>query len=386
MEGQTHLETGGDLNDPMFVQGVCPLRYDYLIVGAGLAGAVLAERLTSDKKKVLVIDRRDHTGGNCHDHYDRTGVLVHTYGPHYFRTNDMVVKEYLDRFTEWKPCSPRIRAWVNNEYLPFPINRDTLNRFFRIDLRTDEEAEGLLRMKREDIPHPVNAEEMLLSRIGRELTDAFYSNYTKKHWGVPLRELDPSVAARIPVRADLDDRYFNEEFQALPREGYRKLFQNLLKNIEVRLETEYTEIMDQVDNDHIIFTGPIDEFFGYKFGKLPYRSLRFEFEHHEREFYQEWVQVNYPNDHEYTRIVEIKHLTGQELPRTIIVKEYPSETGDRFYPVPNPGNRQLYEKYKHEADELDNVTFTGRLGRYEYMNMDQVVRGSLDLFAELRSK
>lgn len=359
------------------------MKYDCLIVGAGFAGAVLAERLTSIEKKVLVIDRRDHIGGNCYDLYDGGGVLVHAYGPHYFRTNDPVVKEYLDRFTEWIPAAPRIRTWVQGELLPFPINRDTLNRFFEIDLASDEEAAEFLTTRSENIPHPRNAEEMLLSRIGRELTDAFYSNYTKKQWGVPLSDLDPSVAARIPIRTNTDDRYFNEEFQALPRDGYHKLFENLLKGIEVRLGTEYEEVMDDIEYDHLIFTGPVDEFFGYRFGRLPYRSLRFDFERHDREYYQDWVQINYPNDHEYTRIVEIKHLTGQRLPNTTIVKEYPSDVGDRFYPVPNSENRELYERYRKAADKLENVTFAGRLGRYEYLNMDQVVRSSLDLFDDI---
>jgi len=361
------------------------MRYDYLIVGAGLSGAVLAERLSSIGKSVLVIDRRDHIGGNCHDMYDDRGVLIHRYGPHYFRTNDRRVKEYLSSFTDWIPGRARIRTSIDGKLFPFPINRTTMNMFFGTDLETEEETRRFLASKRENLTDPKNAQEKLLSMIGQELMDAFYSGYTRKQWGLSLKDLEPSVVTRIPVRMDTKEWYFDDDFQALPVDGYHRLFQRMLGGIDVRLEMDLDDLSKRIQYDRLIHTGAIDEFFDFKFGRLPYRSLRFEFESFDQDFYQDWVQINYPSDGDHTRIVEIKHLTGQKVKGTTIVREYPEDDGDRYYPVPTRKNRELYERYREEAEGLEDVFFTGRLGLYEYLNMDQVIGKVLDLFEELKA-
>lgn len=358
-------------------------KYSYLIIGSGFSGSVLAERLNSIGKKVLVIDRRNHIGGNCYDYYDKTGVLIHKYGPHYFRTNFDEVKKYLSKFTKWRIYEYRIRTWTNKKIYTFPINRDTLNEFFNINLKTKKEAKEFLDSKREKIKNPKNAEEQVLALAGKEIYEAFFKNYTKKQWGIPPKKLDASVTARIPIRINTDDRYVNDKFQAMPKKGYTKLFENMLKGIEVKLNTNFKKIKNKINYNKLIYTGPIDKFFDYKYGKLLYRSLKFKFKTYNKEFYQNWVQINYPNDYKYTRIVEIKHATGQKIPRTTIVKEYPCSEGELYYPIPNPKSHKLYLKYREEADKLKNVYFIGRLAGYEYLNMDQVVKNALDLFNKL---
>lgn len=359
-------------------------KYDYLIVGAGFAGSVLAERLNSIGKKVLIVEKRDHIGGNCYDYYDGTGVLVHKYGPHYFRTNFQEVVDYLSRFTQWRPHEYRIRSYVNGKIYTFPINRNTLNEFFGVNLKTDQETEEFLKSKRENIENPKNAEEQILALAGKEIYEAFFKNYTIKQWGIHPKNLDASVTARIPIRINDDDRYLNDKFQAMPKDGYTKLFENLLKGIDIILNTDYKTVIKNISYDKLIYTGPIDEFFDYKYGKLPYRSLKFEFENHNKEFYQDWSQINYPNDYDFTRIVEIKHATGQKTPTTTIVKEYPQSEGDPYYPIPAKENHELYKKYEAEANNLKNFYFIGRLAQYKYLNMDQVVKEALDLFEKIK--
>ena len=287
-------------------------RYDYLIVGAGFSGSVLAERLSSIGKKVLVIDKRDHIGGNCYDFLDSNGVWAHKYGPHYFRTNFPEVKEYLSRFTKWIPQKYIVKAKINGELYPLPINRNTINKFFNINLKTDQEVFDFLEEKREKIESPKDSEEQVLSKVGKEIYEAFFKNYTIKHWGVHPKDLDASVTARIPIRTNTYDSYVNDKFQAMPKEGYTKIFKKMLENAEVLLNTSLEDIKGKVIYDKLIYTGQIDQFFNYKFGKLTYRSLVFEIEKHEIEFYQDCVQVNYPNENEFTRIVEIKHVRSEE--------------------------------------------------------------------------
>jgi len=355
---------------------------DCLVVGAGFSGITLAERIASQlDKNVLLIDRRNHIGGNCFDYYNDDGILVHKYGPHYFRTNNYVVRDYLAQFTGWHHVQYKILTFVDGQYYNFPVNLDTFNNFFDLSLNSEQMAEMLKELSVE-CDEIRNSRDVIVSKIGERLYERFYKNYTKKQWGIGPEELNPSVCARIPIRTNRDDRYLNDEFQAMPKDGYHKLFERMIDhpNIELRLNTEYTDIAGNIEGKPVVFTGPVDEFFDYRFGKLPYRSLRFEHETLDREFYQPTSQVNYPNDHKYTRIVEIKHVTGQYHPRTTIVREYPVAEGDPYYPVPRPENEVLCQKYLEAEKELKNVFFTGRLARYRYLNMDQVVAQALELY------
>lgn len=359
---------------------------DYLIVGCGLAGIVLAERLANElDKTVLIVEKRDHIGGNAHDAYDSAGILIHKYGPHYFRTNSERIKTYLERFTDWRMVDYKILSYTNGKYWQFPIN---LNTFEQLIGRpsTSEEMIATLEQWRIPIRNPQNVEEVIISRVGWQLYEMFFKGYTRKHWQRDPKELLPSVVSNIPIRTNRDDRYHNDKFQALPKDGYTAMFRRMLthRKIEVCLNTHYREILPQVCYKHMIFTGAIDEYFDCCFGALPYRSLRFEPETLEMEYFQPAMQINYPNDFEYTRIVEIKHATGQKAPVTTIVREYPASTGEPFYPIPAPDAQALYKRYEERANALTNVTFVGRLATYRYYDMDQVIGMALTKFEQLR--
>jgi len=269
-------------------------KYDYLIVGAGFSGAVLAERLNSIHKEILIVEKRDHIGGNSYDYYNKSGILVHKYGPHYFRTNDDKVFNYLSKFTKWRPYEYRIRSYVDGRLYPFPINIETLNMFFNINLNDEVDCKEFLESKKIDIKNPKNAEEQVLSTLGAELYEKFFKNYTIKQWNTAPKNLDVSITARIPLRYNKDDRYFNDKIQVIPLDGYFKLFENLLKDVDVWLNTDYFDIHNEICFKNLIYTGPIDRFFNYKFGKLPYRSLKFIHEDYNKNYYQNWVQINYP--------------------------------------------------------------------------------------------
>src|SRR3954463_6480166 len=318
-----------------------PDTFDYLIVGAGFAGAVLAERLASQRgARCLVIDRRDHIAGNAYDHTDAAGVLLHAYGPHYFRTNSERIVAYLSQFTDWHSVDYKILSWTEGRFWQFPINLNTFEQLLG-RASTSEEMERTLAEWRVPIAQPRNSEEVILSQVGPRLYEMFFKNYTRKQWRRDPRDLDASVCGRIPVRTNRDDRFVTENFQALPLRGYTAMFEKMLAhpNIEVRLKTDFHEIRGQLRWRHLIYTGPIDAYFDQCYGPLPYRSLRFERETHEQEFFQPAMQVNYPNDYDYTRIVEIKHATGQQLPVTTIVREYPQDYGpgaEPYYPIPAP--------------------------------------------------
>ena len=366
-----------------------PVVFDYLIVGAGFAGAVLAERLASQlNRRCLVIDRRAHVAGNAHDFYDRAGVLLHQYGPHYFRTNSERIRDYLSRFTEWLPAHYRVLSWTDGRYWPFPINLDTFEQFIG-RASTSEEMTATLARWRVPVESPRNSEEVIVSQVGRELYEKFFRHYTRKQWRRDPRDLDPSVCGRIPVRTDRDDRYVSDRFQAMPLKGYTALFERMLEhpNIEVRLRTDFREARAQVPHRRLIYTGAIDEYFEGCYGPLPYRSLRFEPQTYEQEFHQPAVQVNYPNDHEYTRTVEIKHVTGQRLPVTTVVREFPQDYApgrEAYYPLPAPDARALYARYEALAEREENVSFVGRMATYRYYNMDQVVGMALTEFERLK--
>jgi UDP-galactopyranose mutase len=357
--------------------------FDYLIVGAGFSGSVLAERLASQhNKKVLVVDKRNHIGGNAYDYYNEHGILVHKYGPHWFHTNDKRVFDYLSKFTEWRFHYHRVRSYVDGILVPIPINRDTLALIYGLDAKSPKAVQDYYDSVKADIPNPANAEEMVISQVGTELYNKFFKGYTLKQWDIHPKDLAASVTARIPVRTNRDDRYFSDTYQGIPKHGYTVLFQNMLNhpNISVMLQTDYRSIMNEVPYKKMIYTGAIDSFFDYKFGKLPYRSLRFEHETFKQEFYQSHQQVNYPNEYDFTRIVEWKHATGQKSHLTTITREYSlAADGDmeKYYPIPRDVNHELFKRYKEEADQLDNVLFCGRLADYKYYNMDQVIARAL---------
>jgi UDP-galactopyranose mutase len=361
--------------------------FDYLIIGAGFSGSVLAERLASQlDASVLLVDRRPHIGGNAYDFYNNEGILVHKYGPHIFHTNAKKVFDYLSQFTEWRRYEHRVQSSVDGQLVPMPINVDTLNKLYGLNL-TCLQVDEFLKTVAEPREQIVTSEDVVLSRVGRDLYEKFFRNYTKKQWDLDPSELDASVAARVPVRTSRDDRYFTDRYQAMPLNGYTRMFEKMLdqSNIRIMLNTDYREIKDEISFRELIFTGPIDEYFDYCYGKLPYRSLQFKHETHNRELFQQAPVINYPNEHPYTRITEFKYLTGQEHAKTSIVYEYPCAEGDPYYPVPQPKNAELYQQYKALADMVQDVHFAGRLGTYKYYNMDQVVAQALTLFDKLKT-
>ena len=362
-------------------------RYDYLIVGCGFAGSVLAERLaTQHGARILMIDKRDHVGGNAYDEKNADGILYHKYGPHIFHTNSDEVFAYLSRFTKWRPYEHRVLATVHDRLVPIPINRTTLNELFGLELQTDEEAAAYLASRAEKVEDIQTSEDVVINAVGRELYELFFRGYTRKQWGLDPSELDKSVTARIPTRTNTDDRYFTDKHQAMPAEGYTAMFQRMLDhpNITIMLGTDYRDVKDEVDAAHLIYTGPVDEYFDWRFGKLPYRSLRFVHSTIDAEQYQPVGTVNFPaEDVPYTRISEYKHLTGQQHRQTSITLEYPSAEGDPYYPVPRPENQALYKRYEALADATKGVTFVGRLATYRYYNMDQIVGQALATFRRL---
>lgn len=361
--------------------------YDFLIVGAGFAGAVTAERLAHAGARVLLVDRRPHVGGNAYDEPDEHGVLVHRYGPHVFHTNAERVVGYLSQFTEWRPYEHRVLAQIGGVRYPFPINRTTLERIFGRRFE-EREAATFLETLREPRAVVRSSEDHVVSLVGTELYDTFFRNYTLKQWGRSGDRLSAAVAARIPVRTSRDDRYFTDRFQAMPRDGYTALFERMLAapGITVRTDTSFEDVRDLARATHTIYTGPIDEFFDHRFGKLPYRSIRFEFEHHARGPVQPVGTINFPGGEAYTRCTEFGHLTGSFEHGSTLVREFPGSCGDPYYPIPAPENETLYKRYAALAQTRDDVTFVGRLAQYRYFNMDQVVAAALVVAARLASR
>lgn len=382
------------------------LKADYLIVGAGFAGLTAAERLcTQYGRSCVVVEKRNHLGGNAYDFHNDHGVLVHAYGPHYFRTNSPRIREYLSRFSDWHEVEYRILSFADGRYWSFPINLKTFEQWIGRD-STSGEMQAWLESQRVAIGHPRNSEEAVVSKVGWEMYETFFKGYTIKQWKRDPKNLDASVCARIPVRTNRDDRYLTEAFQALPRDGYTRMFERMVDACGARLtlllNTDYRDVLPRVDWNHMVYTGAIDEFYDRRFGALPYRSLRFEHESftpeqlREREsisgkpgFWQPAMQVNYPNDEAFTRIVEIKHATGQDCPNTTIVREYPEDYGpgtEPYYPVPAPDSAVLYKLYKQLAERENRVSFIGRLATYRYYNMDQVVGMALAEVEKLEGK
>lgn len=359
--------------------------FDWLIVGAGFAGSVLAERLASVRReRVLLIDRRPHIAGNAYDRFNEAGLLIHQYGPHIFHTNSERIFKHLSQFTEWRPYEHRVLAHVDGQLLPIPINLDTVNKLYGLALDSDG-LEAFFQSKAEPVSEVRTSEDVIVGRVGRELYVKFFRDYTRKQWGMDPSELDKSVTSRVPVRTNRDDRYFADKFQFMPKHGYTAMFQRMLDNprISVLLQTDYRDVKDVIPHKRVIYTGPIDEYFDYRYGRLPYRSLRFEHMTLAKEQHQPVAVVNYPQTEAYTRVTEYKHLTGQVHPMTSLTYEYPSATGDPYYPIPRPENAALFKRYEQLADAARNVWFVGRLATYRYYNMDQVVGQALATFERI---
>lgn len=361
--------------------------YDVVIVGSGISGITLAERYANVlDKRVLIIEKRDHIGGNCYDYFDADGILIHSYGPHYFHTQYPEIWEYVSRFTDWIPYVHRVLSYVDGKYVPIPVNIDTVNVLFDLQIRNENEMRKWLERNVVKIDEPRNSEESALSRVGPKLYEKMFKNYTIKQWDMHPRELDPAVMERIPVHFDHDDRFFTDPHQGLPREGMTGLFRRMLDNprITLKLESDYFDIQDSLgEREFTIYTGPIDRFFDYRHGKLQYRSLRFETITLDEVFHQPQTVVNYPNDHAFTRVHESKHAIGIDAPRTTIVREYGTWGGEPIYPVLNERNLAVYEKYLAETEKMQGVYFAGRLATYKYINMDQAFKNALDLFYRL---
>jgi UDP-galactopyranose mutase len=358
--------------------------FDYLIVGAGYAGSILAERLARGSgKQVLLVDRRPHIGGNAYDHYNDAGILVHKYGPHIFHTNSKDIFDYLSRFTQWRQYQHKVLASVDGQLVPIPINLDTINTLYGLNLNSFQ-VEEFFASRAEKRDQIKTSEDVVVSKVGRELYEKFFRGYTRKQWGLDPSELDAQVTARVPTRTNRDDRYFTDNYQAMPKHGFTRMFENMLDhpNIKVMLNADYRDVKDSIPHREIIYTGPVDEFFDFRFGKLPYRCLEFKHETLNMPQYQPVAVVNYPNENPFTRITEFKHLTGQEHPKTSIVYEYPQAEGDPYYPIPRRENADLYRQYQ-ELAEASGIHFVGRLATYKYYNMDQVVAQALTLYAKL---
>ncbi|MEH2170552.1 MAG: UDP-galactopyranose mutase [Nostoc sp.] len=362
--------------------------FDYLVVGAGFSGSVIAERLATESgKKVLVVDKRNHIGGNAYDRYDDHGVLVHKYGPHIFHTNSREVFEYLSRFTKWRSYEHRVLASVDGQLVPIPINLNTINKLYGMNLNSFEVKEFYESLA-EPMEYIRTSEDVVVSKVGRELYEKFFRNYTRKQWGLDPSELDKSVIARIPTRTNRDDRYFTDTYQAMPLHGFTRMFENMLNhpNIKVMLNTDYQEIQKAIPCREMVYSGPVDEYFDYRYGKLPYRSLDFKHETHNTSVFQAAPVINYPNEQLYTRVTEFKYLTGQEHSKTSIVYEFPKAEGDPYYPVPRSENQEIYKKYKVLADETPGIYFVGRLATYKYYNMDQCVAQALSVYKQIAVK
>jgi UDP-galactopyranose mutase len=360
--------------------------FDWLIVGAGFAGSVLAERLATQRnERVLVIDRRPHVGGNAYDRYNEDGLLIHEYGPHIFHTNSAQIFDYLSNFTEWRDYSHRVLAEVDGQLVPIPINRTTINCLYGLSLTCDEEAEAWLAARAEPVETIRTSEDVVVSKVGRELYEKFFRGYTRKQWGLDPSELDKSVTARVPTRTCTDDRYFADRFQVMPKHGFTRMFERMLRhpNIKIMLQADYRDLQTIVPHKRVIYTGQIDEYFDFCYGKLPYRSLAFEHVTLNKAWHQPVAVVNYPQTQDYTRVTEYKHLTGQEHSKTALTYEYPTDVGDPYYPVPRAENQELYKRYEELANATPDVWFVGRLATYRYYNMDQVVGQALATFRRL---
>ncbi len=362
------------------------MEYKYVIVGAGLAGLTVAERIANElKEKVLIIEKRNHIGGNVYDSYNEDGILIHNYGPHIFHTNDQGVYEYLSRFTKWNDFWHRVLTYVDGNLVPMPITVETINKLYNLNLDCSQ-VEEFLKEQAVEIDEIKTSKDVALSKVGKDIYEKIFESYTRKQWGIDPSELDTSVISRIPIRLNRDTRYFADKYQGMPKRGYTKMCENMAanKNIKILLNTDYKEVLQDIKYDTLIYTGATDEFYNFKHGKLAYRSVNFVFETFDQEQYQEAPVVNYPNDYDFTRITEYKKLTWQDHKKTTIGKEFPSAEGEPYYPFPTKEYKDQFALYEEEMKKESKVIFLGRLAEYRYYNMDAVVRRALDAFAALR--
>lgn len=374
------------------------MKFDYLIVGAGFTGCVLAERLSSQLgKRSLIVEKRNHIAGNAYDYYDEQGVQVHKYGPHIFHTSSKKVWDYLSKFTEWNNYIHHVNAVIEGKNVPIPFNFNSIYQLFPEKFAAKLETK-LLEKYNYGLKIPILKLKETSDPELKFLAEYIYKNvflgYTTKQWGLKPEELDKNVTGRVPVYLSRDNRYFQDTYQGIPKFGYTEMFQRIInrKDIHILLNTDYKDIIEDFKFDKLIYTGPIDYYFDYMFGELPYRSLRFDLKSYDTEEYQKVAQMNFPNNHDYTRITEFKHISQQKCSWTAVAFEYPQshingET-EPYYPIPREDNHEVFLKYRHEADKLQNVFFSGRLANYKYYNMDQTVGVALQLFekeiAELR--
>jgi UDP-galactopyranose mutase len=358
------------------------MNYRYVVVGAGLAGLTMAERIANVlNEKVLIIEKRNHIGGNLYDSYNEDGILIHNYGPHIFHTNDKEVYDYLGMFTPWNDFWHRVLTYVDGNLIPMPITVETINKLYNLNLSCNE-VEAFLKQQATSINEIKTSKDVALSKVGMDIYEKIFENYTKKQWGVDPGEIDTSIISRIPIRLNRDTRYFSDRYQGMPKHGYTKMCENMAanKNIKILLNTDYKEVIDEIQYTKLIYTGPTDYFYDFKHGKMAYRSIRFVFETYNKEEYQQAPVVNYPNDYDYTRITEFKKMTGQEHKNTTILKEFPCSEGEPYYPFPTSEYKEQFSLYQKEMEKEEKVIFLGRLAEYRYYNMDAVVRRALDLF------
>ena len=358
--------------------------FDVVIVGAGLAGSTAARALAENGYKVLVVEKHKHIAGHCHDYKDENGITVHKYGPHIFHTTKKSVWDFVNNFSQFHYYQHKVLSYVEGKLVPFPINRDTLVEVFGINIPTYEVEEFLdkeVKKSKFNTP-PRNFRDVVVSKVGERLYELFYKHYTIKQWGRDPEELAPEVAKRIPVRTNRDDRYFSDKYQGIPKFGYTKMVENILNHekIALMLGVDYFQVKDMLRPKLTVYTGELDRFFDYVYGRLEYRSLRLELKTFEKEYYQPVAVVNYPNDYDWTRITEYKHFLNEKSTKTTICFEYPLSEGEPYYIVMTQDNLDKREKYMEEVEKLEKTgeyIFVGRLAEYKYYNMDEVIDSSL---------
>lgn len=370
------------------------MKVQNLVVGCGLSGIVIANRIAKElNQEVLIIDSKNHIGGTCYDYKDDSGITVHQYGPHIFRTNSKEIWHYLSEYTEWYPFMHRVLGIIDGIEVPIPFNLNSLYKVFSPQLAQKLEIKLIEKFgfnKKIPILELRKTDDKDLNFLAEYIYEKVFLGYTIKQWNYTPEQLDPSVTGSVPVYISRDDRYFQEKYQGIPKTGYTKMFEQMLNhpNIKVRLNTSYKDIKDSIKFDRLFYTGAIEEFFEYKYGKLPYRSLNIKFEKYHQEKFQNAPVVNYPENYDFTRIAEYKYFLNEKSEDTILSLEYPEEfeqeKNDRIYPILNPENQEKYNKYLGEAQKLNNVYFLGRLGAYRYYDMNRTIANAFELFNEIK--